>query len=380
MEEQKESQESSDLIQQHIESVNSQETKDGGADDAEGAISGEEGTDPGEGEGKAGAEKSEASKADEAGEVKEEGEAPKEEGESHPDEPKAYSPDLSYKYLRESKSLPDELKAVINTPEKEAFYKEIFTKADGFPFMKQKREQAEAQLQNYDSLFTDFMKSAQLGDFKKAWTDVAGLPQPKLEQVLSGFGFTPRDIIQHAYDLANQSPEQAEAMKIKSDADRRAAELQMRLDQVEQSQQQQMEQQIYYEYDQLTQDPGTASIINAFEAKHGKDAFFREVAIRGAQISQETGRILSPRAIANDIIDRYNLSSLVSQPTGQAHNNRLPSQTAHGNNQSGQPARSTQKEVPVIPAIDGSGGSPGQRSISSIEDLEKIYQEKFGNA
>lgn len=300
--------------------------------------------------------------------------APEETGE-------AYTPNLSYKHLREQREMPKELAGIIKTKEQEDYYRGVFNKADGFDFVQDKRQKAEAELNQVYGTFDEFMKNAKIGDFKKAWTETAGLPSPTLQQVLNGFGFGPKDIIQHAYDLANQTPEEAKAQTAQLESEKRYNELQMRVNDMESAHQRQMEQAVYTEYDQVYQDQETRPIIEAFEAHNGKGSFFREVAQRGVQLGQETGKIYGPRAIANEIIDRYNLRNLVGQPAQITNQNTSPmSQTAPGTNPANQPVQGQKKrgEPAIIPAIDSAGGSPGQRAIRTPEDLEKIARDELG--
>jgi hypothetical protein len=34
----------------------------------------------------------------------------------------------------------------------------------------------------------------------------------------------------------------------------------------------------------------------------------------------------------------------------------------------------------VIPSVESGAGSPGQRAINSVDDIKKIFQEKYGSA
>lgn len=376
------------LLEHHIQNAEKDEdlTKDG-TSESNVEAKGEERTSAGEGQGKEGEEASKASAQDEAANAEEkektagaDEEVSEEKGAAAAED---YTPNLTYKHLREEKQMPEELASVIKTKEQEEYYRDLFHKAEGFDFVQEKREKAESQLQQYDQTFTEFMKSAQVGDFEKAWTQVAGLPKPSLQEVMQGFGFKERDLVQMAYEIANRSPEQAQAQKMQAEQDRKMREMQMQMQGMEQTYQQTLENQIHNEFDQMTQDQEFSPVIQAFEEKHGAGSFFQEVANRGAQISQQTGRILSPKTIAKDIIDRYNLGSLVSQPAqAQApkNQNRNQGQPAPGNNSQSQPAQGSKRrsEPEVIPAIDSEGGSPGQRAISTPEDLEKLAREELG--
>jgi hypothetical protein len=364
------------LLDHHIKEAEKEDLTKDGEGDSDVKAKGEKGADAGEGAGEEGAEKSQAQPKDE----EEGGGQPKEKSTEPGGE--AYIPNLTYKHLREEKQMPEELAGVIKTKEQEDFYRDLFHKAEGFDFVQEKREKAEQQLQQYDQTFNEFMKSAQLGDFEKAWTHVAGLPKPSLQEVMRGFGFQERDLVQMAYEIANRSPEQAQAQRMQAEQDRRMREMQMQMQGMEQTYQQTLENQIHSEFDQMTQDQEFGPVIKAFEEKHGNGAFFQEVATRGAQISQQTGRILSPKAIAKDIISRYNLGSLVSQPAHaqSAQNQNNQGQPAPGNNSQSQPAQGNKRrsEPEIIPAVDSEGGSPGQRVISSPEDLEKLAREELG--
>ena len=366
----------SDIISEHIKAA----TKDG-VDDAK-EVEGEKEDSPREDSTEEGAKEPEITAPDKAQESENEEsviKADQKEGQGDTNESEAFTPNLTFKYLREERQMPEELSKVIDSKEKEDYYRDIFHKAEGFEFVQDKREKAEGELNQVYQNLDGFYSSAKLGDFGKAW-EKAELPKPSLPQLLSGFGFSEKDLIQHAYDVANKSPEQLQASKLEMEADRKMQKYEMRMQSMETAHQQQLESQVYREFDEYSQDPQYSPVVNAFDEKHGKGAFFREVAGRGAQLSQETGKIYGPRAIANDIIDRYNLSSLVGQSALSQTTNQSPEgQSAAGNKTQGQPARGNKRqEVPVIPAVDGNGSSPGQRTINTPEDLERLAKEELG--
>lgn len=295
-------------------------------------------------------------------------------------EEKEYEPNLSYKHLREEKSLPDELKGVIKTKEQEDFYKEVFTKAEGFNFVQEKRKEAEQQLGQMDQAMNSFFQATGLGDYKKAF-EVAGIDKPQIGEILSGLGYSRDDILKHALGLAEQTPEQIQANQAQRQNDMRERELQMREQSIESEHEQVLTNQVRMDYQfNVLNDNDMGPIVRAFDSQHGEGAFFDQLAIQGSHLTKTTGKIYPPAAIAKDLISRYNLGNLVSQTANQM-NTSQQSQTAHNdNNQSNQPVRDNVKneEIPVIPAVEGTGDSPGPRKISSLDDIEREIKELYG--
>lgn len=287
---------------------------------------------------------------------------------AQPAQDKPFEPTLNYTYRGKKFDMPEELKGVIKTQEQQEFYNDIFTKAKGLEVVKAEGMKAQETLGQIESNLMKFYNSANVGDLKSAF-EIADLKVPSLNDLIRGFGYNDKDLITLAYEVAQQSPEMRKAQESQSMAERRNKELEQRLNNMENNIRSQEEQRIVSEVYETIQDESIAPIAEAFDAKHGVGAFAQEITSRGAQLFNIEGRIVRPMALAKDIISRYNLGNLVNQPVNQS--------TKQTNNSSSQPARTNQqKSVPVIPAVESGGGSPGQRVIRSLDDVAKLLQDE----
>jgi hypothetical protein len=282
------------------------------------------------------------------------------------DQAQAFEPELSYSFRGKKFDMPEELKGLIDSPEKQAFYVDLFTKAKGLEIVKTEGLKAQENYQALSQDVSEFLNKTELKDYKAAFEKV-GLGQPSLQDLVRGFGYSDQDLIKLAYEKATMSPERLQADQELSERDRRIQELEMRFKQTEQQREQQLMSETQAEFSQVFQDPNITAIVQAYDGKYGDGSFLNECLMRGEQIYQTEKRFIRPTALVNEFIDRYNLGSLVSQPTPQPQNT------------SSQQAPTQKKEnIPVIPAVDGSGDSPGERVVRSLDDIKAIYQQEYG--
>jgi hypothetical protein len=361
-----------DMIHDHIEKVDKDEQNASGevSDELKADQDGEQKTEL-KGKEEDSPTKSEEEVGEKAAATSEIDEEASPEGKVEENKTEDFAPDLSFTFRGKKHDMPEELKGVIDSQEKLEFYQDLFSKAEGLPIIKEKGMQAQQNLNQVTQNLDQFYGHAQVKDFSKAF-ELAELPKPTLGELVKGFGYSDKDLIQLAYDRANMSDEQVRSEQIKSDSDRRVQELEQRLERNESSQQQQFEQQVYSELQGAMSEPDTNPIVQAYDAKFGEGAFMHEVAARGEMIHRTTKKIERPSALVKQVIERYNLASLVNQPVSQTENT-VTSQPASN------AKRQNTQDVPVIPAIESGGGSPGQRKIRTLADIEKIYQDEYGS-
>lgn len=281
-----------------------------------------------------------------------------------------FEPELQYSFRGKKFDMPEELKGLIDTPEKQEFYVDLFTKAKGLEIVKAEGMKAQ---ENYQALSQDvnqFLEKTELKDYKAAFEKV-GLPKPTLQDLVRGFGYSDQDLIKLAYEKATLSPDQLQAQNELSERDRKIQELEMRFQRTEQQREQQLMSETQNEFQQVFQDPKVTAIVQAYDSKYGEGAFLNECLMRGEQIYQTEKRFIRPTPLVNEFIERYNLGSLVGDQPIQNQAPQNPSQQAPLKKQ-------TNREIPVIPAIDGSGDSPGERVVRTLDDIKAIYQSEYG--
>jgi hypothetical protein len=281
-----------------------------------------------------------------------------------------FEPELQYSFRGKKFDMPEELKGLIDSPEKQEFYVDLFTKAKGLEIVKAEGLKAQESYQALSQDVNQFLEKTELKDYKAAFEKV-GLPKPTLQDLVRGFGYSDQELIKLAYEKATLSPDQLQAQNELSERDRKIQELEMRFQRTEQQREQQLMSETQNEFQQVFQDPKVTAIVEAYDSKYGAGAFLNECLMRGEQIYQTEKRFIRPTPLVNEFIERYNLGSLVGDQPIQNQTQQNPSQQAPLKKQ-------TNREIPVIPAIDGSGDSPGERVVRTLDDIKAIYQSEYG--
>lgn len=270
----------------------------------------------------------------------------------------SYQPNLKYKFLEQEKEFNPLLKELVKTPEVEKLLKELHEKADGLDFIKPKfqttREELKSVKTEYDTMqksVQDLGKMIQQGDLDSFFENIQLSPGKVYQWVLQKLQEQEMPAEQRAFSL--------QAREQKRRADMLEQQLQEKSQLVQQNSSQTMELQL----DFGLKSPEVKPFAEAFDAQVGKPGSFREQVIQRGLLAERTGADLPVEQAIKQVMEMYGRFMPAANTAEQA----APGFAA--------PQAQTQQAVaakPVIPNIQGKGGSPASKKIKSIAQLREI--------
>lgn len=311
-------------------------------------------------------------------EVEKTSEEPKtEETTSEPEAP-AYEANFRYKAYGEEKEFPEFLRSIVKDKESEEQIRGLLCKADGFEPLKTKYEKAKDEREDFKAKLDGVHGEVQkLNHFLKhdriAAYEMLGISREQLF-----------DDITQLSKLEEMDPSERVAFDSRRKAISDSYEATNRTSQLEAQNRALMERQNQIELNMELNRPDVSQIASAYDAKFGADAFRKKVIFNAANVWHQSGQTknLSAAEAVGEIV--HELSTL-----GFSHNNNnLSSQSGAQSHSVGTPSRPPQ-QPPVIQRREtpkslpnlGSGRSvsPTGKSISSIDDIKKLYNERYGS-
>lgn len=276
----------------------------------------------------------------------------------------AYTPDFKYKVWGQEKELDPRVRAIIKSKEDEEWIKKQFSAADGVETFKTQAQEARNAQATVMKEVNNVLKAADMGDYKAAFKSM-GVDISDIPKVLKGLGYDDRAIIEHAYHLAQLTPEQKAAYAKQDALQRQAQETEMRAQSYETRALQLETRMREQELTQALSHPEIAPIQSAFDQNHGQGAFWEEVKNYGEFVFLKHKKDIPVHEAVVAVARR--LSSGVPQ---------VPQQSQSGFR--GQPAQATAarspSELPVIPTMPSGGtNSPTKRAVKSVKDIENEY-------
>lgn len=148
-------------------------------------------------------------------------EEPAKEAESNEQEPVAYTPTLSYKVKDEERAFDERFKSVIKSKEDEDYIRDLYTRADGLPLIKEKLEATEGRVKEYENTVATLQETAAtaysfFNDLKESVT--SGNPRKAIEKL----GMDEDTVLRMAIEIA-QEREMPEAQRKALQAQRELA-------------------------------------------------------------------------------------------------------------------------------------------------------------
>ena len=266
----------------------------------------------------------------------------------------AFVPNLEYEVRGQKKQFDERLKDLIKSKEHEDLIRDLHTKADGIDTIKEQREYIRNQFSGLQKEVNQVLDMTERGDLKGALQSV-GWDTSDIGKTLQGLGYDKRSIIEYAYSLANLTPEQEQYQNQLRQAELEKREL-AKQTQTFQSQLEQIQvQSRRTELQNILSKPDIQPIVEAFDKEYGSNAFFQEVANRGALYWHQSKKDVPPEQLVQEVL-RF-ARHLPQQQT--------PTQTP--------PKR--KEDLPVIPAVGGGGSqAPVSKRITSIEEMKRYAQ------
>jgi hypothetical protein len=270
-----------------------------------------------------------------------------------------YKPDLKYKVWGEERELDPRIHGLIKSKEDEEWIKKVFSAADGIDHFKAERDEAKQEYTRVMAEVQNVLKAADLGDYQTIFQSI-GIPKPKIHELLTSMGYDKDEIIRHAYELAQLTPEQEQYYSRQRELERQNRELQSSLSQTRQQQYEFEVQTKTQELMQTISQPEISPIVQAFDAHHGSGAFWEEVRQRGIAHFALHKRDMPVQQAVNEVV-RLIRSGQQASPMQQAATPALQTKS---------------QSLPVIPSV-GSGGAqtPARKKPKSLDELKRFAAE-----
>lgn len=271
-----------------------------------------------------------------------------------------YTPNYKFKYPKldsneqEEKEFDDWAKGVVND-KNESQIRDLYTKAYGMDFFKQKYAKTSEQLKKLDPIV-------------KTWDSLSkAFNQGDLDTFFKGIQLPEEKLYQYVLDKLNERElpyEKRMEIQQQREIQKKAAFLEQQNQELQTKYQQEQVQLRQYQLDMSMNKPEITSVAQAFDAKVGKPGAFKEEVIkRGLMAFYATGQDISPEQAIQEVL------SLYGQPGGAGMQTSGASVTQGQMNGASKP-----QTPPVLPNVGARGSSPAKRTPKSLSDLKKLAE------
>lgn len=266
-----------------------------------------------------------------------------------------YQPDFTYKVGKDQKEFPEFLRNVVNSKEVEENLRDLMTRADGLPVLKNKLDEVVQHNQHYERVWE------QLGELRAtdpaAFLDAVNLPKASVLKA-----FSEQELVEEYQKRQefNQLPDFAkQQLQERSEFETRERQQQRQLAYY-QSQQNEM---VIQQFEMQLGQPQVNEVREAYDAMYGEGAFRKQAIRHGDYLTRTSGRVAPPDQVIHSVMSevRPAVDFYLKQQANQKPVTTTPSHQA--------PA--------TIPSI-GKGGtqSPTKRKINSIDDIRAEYERR----
>lgn len=280
----------------------------------------------------------------------------------------AYTPDFKFKANNKEHEIPEMLRSIIKSEKEEKYLKDIYQKAYGIEPIKERMNAIRGEYQQLQQAHHSVME--QIGEARTAYQ------RGDMDTVFDTLKISPEKVLQWAVEkvqLSQMPPEQRQAIEAKRMAEQRAYQLEK---QSSYSEQQAMEQQAQYLGQMLElvlERPDFNAVAQAYDSRKATQGAFRELVIKVGQSEHAlTGKVLSPLEAAQKAMEWIGEVPKPAQPAAPA----APAQTATA-------TQATNIKKPnTLPNLANagarSGSAPAKSKMKSLDDIKKVYDQKYG--
>lgn len=274
----------------------------------------------------------------------------------------AFVPNYKFKALDAEHEIPEALRAAIKDADTEKQVRELMLKSIGMDHIKPKYQEVRQKYEEVNSAYSNINKEiqelrsfVQKDDFD-SFFEKLNIPQDK--------------ILQYAVKKVQYGelpPEQQQAIEARRDAERRASMLEQQNQQLSEQAMSQAVEAKRWSLQMVMQRPDVSSFAEAYDKARGKPGSFQEVVIRTGEAAYYTRqKDLSPDEAVKEAMEL--IGPMARAQAAQA----TPAQ------QQAAPAAQAPAKPPVIPNVQGrSSVSPTKKAPTSVEDLKKLYKDKY---
>ncbi len=350
-------------------------TADAGAGNAEGTTTSEETTETPETTEDVGSETQEdpSTGTEAAGETNEDGTPKVSVAES-------YKPTLKYKYSTFNKDLNDyeektgeidkRFHSIIKSEEDEKAVRELYEKASGLDTVKERYNFTKQELNHTKQEYSQVTN--QIQSLRQTYTKaVESGNWHKLDSFFSKMQIPQDHILKYALakvQLNEMDPAQRQSVLNQLSAEDRAEQLAEARRMDSSSSEQTAKELNDLRLEVTLQRPEVNALASAFDDRMSrKDAFKEEVRREGTWAYANENKVLTPEQAVQRVIARYNLTTNPSLPGTKTGTTTASGKTI------------VKKPASTIPNISGAGSaSPTKAKPKNLEEVKKIYQEKYG--
>ena len=268
-----------------------------------------------------------------------------------------YVPDFKYKANGKVKEIDERLRPLIKDKETEEWVKSTLSKADGLEEVLSHREHYRNQFNTLNAQASEVLAEVSKKNYGLALQKL-GVDTSNINEVMTGLGFKKEDIIKHAYNLAQLTPEQEQAYAKEREREVLMAQQQGYVEQLNQRLYQQEVQLKTSELKTVLSTPDYAPLVEAFDQKNGQGAFWDEVCRRGEYYDL--------KGMQKGVLDLVNEVGSIAKLLSPQQQAPTPMATPATNQQQNKPT-----VVPVIPNVGGGSTSPARKKPRSVDQLRE---------
>lgn len=267
-----------------------------------------------------------------------------------------YTPNYKYRVYDKELEFDEWLRGSIKNKEQEEKLRDIFTRAEAMPDLKEKYKAAQEYRTKYETTqknINKIEKHLQSGDIESFFSAI-GYQPAQTQQMLAKY-------VKGLIDQQEMPEEQRQQLLAHRQAQQRAMELEEKYSQAQTGRQELETRLLGMELEMTLNNPEFSDFVKYYDEKVGKPGAFKEEVIQeGHRRSLERGVTASPKEVVAEIVGKMRMFG--GSPTAVQAQQQFPA-----------------KPKPTIPNMQTRGGSPAMKNFTSFEDIEKYREERWGS-
>jgi len=279
-----------------------------------------------------------------------------------------YKANYKFKAAGKEMEVPEFLRGVIKDQETEKYLHSVLSKAHGIEMVQQKLHSVREEREHVRQAYQQVMEPIQ--EAREAYQ------RDDLDTVFGTLKIDPNKVLQWAYkkvELSQMPPDQRQIYEARTQAEKRAWELEKQNIQYQQQSVQMQSEQISQMLEVVLERPDYSAVAQAYDGRKGTPGAFRNLVIQiGDQEFHRTGKVITPMDAAKAAVD---LLGEKLQAPGQQPAAAMQQQVVNP-----MPATNAPQRKVTLPNAGGSkSSSPAKSKVSSLDDLRKIHQKMAQN-
>lgn len=280
--------------------------------------------------------------------------------------PPAYTPNLKFKVVDKEHEIDPLFAQVIKDADTEKKVRELHEKAYGIEWVKQDRERAKEERNQYKQAYEEHEKNIGY---------LSGLLTKKdFDTFAEQVKISEDDWLRHALKIVErrQNPQLQQQYQQQRQYEAQLQQQQAQAQHWEQNYSQVAVQAKEFELTNVLSRPEVTSAAQAFDQRFGEGAFKAEVVKRGQYHWYTSKRDVPAEQAVNEVLALIGAAQPQQQQQAVAP---VQGQTQQPQVMSPQAVAQAQAQKPVIPNIQGRGTSPAKKVPQSLDDLRKMAKE-----